>query len=322
MHDIDAVYFLAAGTGTGQSMYQVHRYCDVNVMGAAVFAELLPQFRDRIRKVVVSSTRAVYGEGAARCPEHGRVFPAARAADRLRAGAWEAQCPQCSASVEPLASAETDSWSPTSVYGLTKLTQEQLLVQACRHLGIPAVVFRYQNVYGPGQALRNPYTGILTIFSQVLARGEEVNVFEDGLPTRDFVHIADAVHYNVRALDSEGAGPLICNVGSGVRTTLVEVVQAIAGALGVTARQHLSGDFRAGDIRHACADLTHLTQTFGPRSFITFEKGVRSLVEWVCEQGRDGLAANAYQDSLEEMRRAGLLGKVVPSFSSPDVAAG
>ena len=308
MRNADAVYYFAAGTGTGQSMYQIHRYCDVNVMGAAVFAELLPQHRERIRKVVVSSSRAVYGEGAYRCAEHGRVFPKARDAAQMRVGLWEPCCPLCHGAVEPLASLESDAQLPTSIYGITKLAQEQIVLQTCRSLGIPSVGFRYQNVYGPGQALRNPYTGILSIFTQLLLKGDEVNVFEDGLPTRDFVHVSDIARCNVRALQT-GAPPLVLNVGSGTGTSLLEVVQALAAALGVEARFRVSGDFRAGDIRHACADLAVLTAQFGVQDFIPLAEGVRGLVGWVREQSGDGLAGDAYTKSLDEMRRAGLLGE-------------
>jgi len=306
--ECEAVYFFAAGTGTGQSMYQIHRYCDVNVMGAAVFAELLPQHRDRLRTVVVSSSRAVYGEGAYRCAEHGRVFPSARSAESLRAGFWEPRCPACAGPVGALDSRENDAPFSTSIYGTTKLAQEQILLQTCAGLGIPLVAFRYQNVYGPGQALRNPYTGILSIFTQLLLRGDEVNVFEDGLATRDFVHVADIVRCNVRALEWTDAPPRVLNVGSGHRTTLLAIVQALAAALGVEPRCRVSGDFRAGDIRHACADLAALTAQFGPQEFIPLTAGVRGLVDWVREQSGTGLGADAYRQSLEEMRRAGLLG--------------
>lgn len=304
----EAVYFFAAGTGTGQSMYQVRRYCDVNVMGAAVFAELLAQHRDRVRRVVFSSTRAVYGEGAYACPAHGRVFPASRGMQALRAGVWEPVCPRCGGPAGPLASGEDDPAGPVSIYGLTKYAQEQLLVQTCRSLAIPLVAFRYQNVYGPGQSLTNPYTGILGLFTQVLAAGGEVNVFEDGRATRDFVHVDDVVHFNLRALECAAEEPLVLNVGSARRVTLVQIVEALAAALGVGPRLRVSGDFRAGDIRHAAADLAQLTARLGRHEFIGFEAGVRELVAWIRGQGAGPLAAGAYENSLDEMRRAGLLG--------------
>jgi dTDP-L-rhamnose 4-epimerase len=308
MRQAEAVYFFAAGTGTGQSMYQVRRYCDVNVMGAAVLAESLPAHRDRLKRVVLSSTRAVYGEGAYRCAAHGKVTPSGRTAERMRAGDWEPSCPICGAALQTLASTETDALLPTSIYGTTKLAQEQILFQSCQGFGIPFVAYRYQNVYGPGQSLRNPYTGILSIFCQLLAKREEVNVFEDGLPTRDFVHIEDIVHYNLRALELPLSESVTLNVGSGQGVTLINVVKALAEALGVEAGYRISGEFRAGDIRHACADLGALSARFGARDFIRFEDGVRDLVEWICGQGSDGLSGLAYRKSLEEMRQTGLLG--------------
>jgi dTDP-L-rhamnose 4-epimerase len=304
----DAVYFFAAGTGTGQSMYQVRRYCDVNVMGAAVLAESLAAHRDGLKRVVLSSSRAVYGEGAYQCAAHGNVTPAGRTAERISAGNWEPSCPICKGALRPLASKETDALLPTSIYGTTKLAQEQILFQSCQGFGIPFVAYRYQNVYGPGQSLRNPYTGILSIFSQLLAKREEVNVFEDGLPTRDFVHIADIVHYNVRALELPPSESVILNVGSGRGVTLIEVVKALAAALGVDAGYRISGEFRAGDIRHACADLSALAAKFGARKFIRFEDGVRDLVDWISRQESGGLSGLAYRKSLDEMREAGLLG--------------
>ena len=308
MQSAEAVYFFAAGTGTGQSMYQARHYCDVNVMGAAVFAETLPARRKQLKKVVLSSSRAVYGEGTYHCATHGNVTPSVRTAGQMRAGNWEPLCPHCDAPLLADGSRETDALRPVSIYGTTKLAQEQILVQTCRSLGIPLVAFRYQNVYGPGQSLQNPYTGILSIFTQLLAKREEVNIFEDGLPSRDFVHIDDVVHYNVRALELPAPEPAILNVGSGVRTTLVEVVEALAKALGVDATHRISGDFRAGDIRHACADLTSLESAFGKRDFIPFGVGVESLVKWISGQCGDGLSAAAYRRSLDEMRKAGLLG--------------
>ncbi len=304
----EAVYFFAAGTGTGQSMYQIQRYCDVNVMGAAVFAELLAQHRERLRRVVFSSSRAVYGEGAYACREHGRVFPAGRTMPALRAGAWEPVCPQCGGSAEPLASMEDDPAGPVSIYGLTKYAQEQLLVQTCRSLAIPLVALRYQNVYGPGQSLANPYTGILGLFTQVLGAGGEVNVFEDGRATRDFVHVDDVVHFNLRALECAAEEPLVLNVGSARRVTLVQIVEALAAALGVELRSRVTGDFRAGDIRHAAADLTRLHATLGARDFIEFEAGARELVAWIRGQGTGPMTVGTYENSLDEMRRAGLLG--------------
>jgi dTDP-L-rhamnose 4-epimerase len=303
----EAVLYLPACTGTGQSMYQVERYSDVNVRGAAVFCEALAAVRDRIRRVVVSSTRAVYGEGAAVCPVHGRVVPRSRRAEDLTAGRFETTCPVCEGSVTAQPSVETDPVAPASIYGITKLAQEQLIANLCNALGVPCTVFRYQNVFGPGQSLNNAYTGILSIFTQLLLAGRAINLFEDGAPTRDFVFIDDVAEYNVRALESDRPGMETLNVGSGVRSTLRDLVDALAAALGLEAKSFVSGNFRLGDIRHAVADLTALHAALGGIEPVRLRDGVARFVEWVAEEGTRSDANARFDASLEEMRRAGLL---------------
>lgn len=306
LRDVDAVLYLPACTGTGQSMYQVERYSDVNARGAAVFCESLAAVRDRVRRVVVSSTRAIYGEGAAMCAEHGRVFPLSRPVSDLEAGRFECRCPLCHEPVLAEASRETDPAQPVSIYGITKLAQEQLIANICGSLAIPATIFRYQNVYGPGQSLNNAYTGILSIFTQLLLAGREINLFEDGAPTRDFVFVDDVAEYNVRALENDAPGVNVLNVGSGIRATVADLVGALARALGVDARSFVSGQFRLGDIRHALADLTRLETVLGQRDFVPLEEGVARFVEWVRAEGTSADANDRFDRSLGEMQKAGL----------------
>lgn len=307
LRDAEAVLYLPACTGTGQSMYQVERYSDVNARGAAVFCESLAAVRDRVQRVVVSSTRAIYGEGAAVCAAHGRVFPLSRPVTDLEAGSFECRCPVCGNPVTAEASHETDPAQPVSIYGITKLAQEQLIANICSSLAIPATIFRYQNVYGPGQSLNNAYTGILSIFTQLLLAGREINLFEDGAPTRDFVFVDDVAEYNVRALLGEPCGIQVLNIGSGVRSTLFELVDALAAALGVEAKFHVSGQFRLGDIRHAVADVSRLKTALGPRDFTGLREGVAHFVRWVQREGTSADANTRFDQSLAEMQKAGLL---------------
>ncbi|PTX96897.1 epimerase [Spartobacteria bacterium LR76] len=308
VRDVEAIYYFPAGTGTGQSMYQIERYTDINARGAAVFGEVLGEHKAHIRKVIVSSTRAIYGEGAAICPEHGRVYPDSRKLADLEAGIFETKCPICGAPMEPSASLESDPARPSSIYGITKLAQEQIVSNVCQSHGIPAVVFRYQNVYGPGQSLNNAYTGILSIFTQLLLAGREINLFEDSLPSRDFVFIDDLVEYNVRALSLESDGLEVFNLGSGVRSTLVDLVEALAAALGVELKYFISGQFRVGDIRHAAADLTRLTAGLGAHEFLSLCDGVKQFTDWVGRPGEQITEANRrFDHSLNEMAAAGLL---------------
>ena len=307
LKEADAVYYFPASTGTGQSMYRVGEYCDVNVHGAGIFADVLLKYRSRISRVVVSSSRAVYGEGAAKCSEHGRVFPRGRKVADLEAGQFEAMCPFCDKTVSPLPSIERDDFAPVSIYGITKLAQEMVIANTAASGGIPSVVFRYQNVYGPGQSLKNPYTGILSIFTQLLLSGEGINVFEDGLPSRDFVHVDDVVEYNYLALMAELPGSVVLNVGTGERRTIFDLIVALGKALGLAPRHHVSGDFRLGDIRHAVADTTQLFETLGRIDFTPLESGVREFTSWVAEQKLTQSTNSAFRQSLEEMRRAGML---------------
>jgi dTDP-L-rhamnose 4-epimerase len=162
-------------------------------------------------------------------------------------------------------------------------------------------------VYGPGQSLNNAYTGILSIFTQLLLAGREINLFEDGVPTRDFVFVDDVAEYNVRALENDAPGVDALNVGSGTRATVADLVGALASALGVEARSFVSGQFRLGDIRHALADLTRLREALGTREFVGLRSGVAGFVEWVRSEGTSRNANERFDRSLSEMENAGLL---------------
>jgi dTDP-L-rhamnose 4-epimerase len=303
---VDSVLYLASSTGTGQSMYDVQSYCRNNVMVGAVLAEQLLQRREQIKRLVVSSTRAVYGEGAWSCAQHGRTLAANRDVTRMQRGDFEARCPICDGPMMPAASKEEDATAPWSIYGITKLAQEQLMLNTAAAVGIPAIAFRYQNVYGPGQALRNPYTGILSIFTQLIRKDGELNIFEDGLATRDFVFIDDVAEYNVRALNSGLKGTTVINLGTGERQSILDVVRTLGQALGREPRYKVSGQFRVGDIRHAAADITRLRATLGAREFTSFAAGVQQLVDWALRTPLDGEAEQRYRHSLQHMSAAGL----------------
>ena len=304
---VDTVIYLAAGTGTGQSMYQIKHYVDVNVGGAAQLAEELVARKDQIRRVVVSSSRAVYGEGAYLCGAHNRVTPTQRDVAQMQDGRFEPQCPICRGPLKFEASLETDAVAPTSVYGISKLAQEQLILNICGSIKIPAIALRYQNVYGPGQSLKNPYTGILSIFSQLLLQDKEINIFEDGLATRDFVFIDDIVHYTCAASASVLSENRILNVGTGERQSLLDVVNLLAVALKKQPRYKISGQFRLGDIRHASADIRELKRILGSRDMTTFQRGVTQFIAWASQQNKETDANERYAKSLREMADLGLL---------------
>lgn len=300
----NSIVHLAAETGTGQSMYEITRYESVNIGGTAILLEALQAQNTPVEKIVVASSRATYGEGAYRCGDHGVVFPGARTLEDMTAGHFEPRCPECGAFVGPVATPETCPFKPSSFYGLTKQVQEQMVLMLAPSMGISATALRYQNVYGPGQSLKNPYTGILAIFSNLARKNEPINIFEDGLESRDFVHVDDVVDATCRALFDTSRQAASYNVGSGVPTTVQEVAQRIVSYFGSTSEIKTSGDFRLGDIRHNLADLTAVTADLGFTPKIGFEEGLKTFLSWASESE---VPETGFTASLEEMRSRGLL---------------
>ena len=300
---VDTVVHLAAETGTGQSMYAIQHYSDVNVGGTALLLDLIANERFPVRKLVVASSRAVYGEGKYRCAEHGLFYPGARSDADMAAGVFEHRCPFCAQPLQLLPTDESSALRPSSVYGVTKLTQEQLVLAVGRALGISAIAFRYQNVYGPGQSLSNPYTGILSIFSTRMRHGNPVNIFEDGLESRDFVYIDDAIEATLRAV--EYTEPLVdaFNVGSGVATDVLTIANTLLRYLGDESVINVSGQYRVGDIRHNMADLGKVKQVFGFSPRVSIEEGLSRFVDWVKGERTEN---DRYEESLEELRVKGL----------------
>ena len=301
---VDVVVHLAAETGTGQSMYAIQHYSDVNVGGTSVLLDVIANGNLPVRRLLVASSRAVYGEGAYRCDAHGTVYPAPRTAIAMQAGDFELYCPACGAVVMMVPTTEDAPVAPQSVYGVTKLTQEQLVLTVARALGVGAVALRYQNVYGPGQSLSNPYTGILSIFSTRIRNGNPINIFEDGLESRDFVYIDDVVEATVRALELDSSALDAYNVGSGVPTDVATIAATLQHNFGLTVPVSISGQFRVGDIRHNVADLTRVRAALGFVPTVTVEEGLRRFVAWV---QAEAVQVDIFDASLAELRSRGLL---------------
>ncbi len=302
---VEAVVHLAAETGTGQSMYEVTRYSEVNLQGTAQLMDLLVNDPDRrVRHLVVASSRAVYGEGRYRCPLDGVVFPPARSRVALALGRFEPACPVCGLPLDRLPTTEDTPPAPTSFYGLTKLVQEKMGLLFGGTLGISTHALRYQNVFGPGQSLQNPYTGILAIFSGLARSGETLRIFEDGLESRDFVHVRDVVEATWRALNTEAPEPVALNVGSGVATTVAEVAEGIVRHLGSRSRIQVTGEFRIGDIRHNTADLTRVREQLGFTPTTAFQEDLEAFLDWAAEERP---ATGGYARSLEELRSRRLM---------------
>jgi dTDP-L-rhamnose 4-epimerase len=300
---VGTVVHLAAETGTGQSMYAIRHYAQVNVGGTALLLDLIANERLPIDRLLVASSRAVYGEGKYKCAEHGVLYPNARSTEAMARGQFEHHCPVCDQTLQMLPTDEESALRPSSVYGVTKLTQEQLVLTVGQALGISALAFRFQNVYGPGQSLSNPYTGILSIFSTRLRQNKPINIFEDGLETRDFVYIDDVV----AALRSgvESARPMVnvLNVGSGVATSVLSVAHRLKDLLGGESSIAISGEYRVGDIRHNVADVRKIAGELGFAPSVSFDVGLGCFVNWV--RG-ESVGTDRYEQSLAELKAKGL----------------
>lgn len=303
LRDVNVVVHLAAETGTGQSMYEIDRYVDVNVGGTAKLLDVLANEPSTVERFVVASSRSIYGEGAYRTPDGRVVYPGHRSDQAMAAGDFEVHMPGYSR-LELLPTDESSTLHPSSVYGITKQMQESLVMTVSPTIGIEPVSLRYQNVYGPGQSLKNPYTGILSIFSTLIRQGKGINVFEDGLESRDFVYIDDVVEATYLAVTHPAAAGGTFNVGSGVATTVNEVVRTLFRAFGTEVPVKISGNYRLGDIRHNVADISRVREALGFESRVSFDEGVSRFAEWVLSEP---IGVDEYQRSLDEMSSRGLL---------------
>jgi dTDP-L-rhamnose 4-epimerase len=299
----DAVVNYAAETGTGQSMYEVSRYTDANIGGTALMFDVLGNSKHQVKKIVVASSRAVYGEGKYLCAEHGVVYPDSRRDEDMRKGDFAVKCPVCGKDAELVKTTEDSLKHPSSLYGLTKQVQEEMTLLMGKALGIEACALRYQNVYGPGQSLSNPYTGILSIFSTRLTSDKEINIFEDGKESRDFVFIDDVVDATARALESEKSSGHVYNVGTGESVDVMTVAKTLAAEYSSNSKITVSGNYRVGDIRHNAADISAIQRDLGFNPKVGFSEGIARFAAWV--KGSE-IPPDRYEESLEEMRKKGL----------------
>jgi dTDP-L-rhamnose 4-epimerase len=298
----DAVVHLAAKVGVGQSMYEIGTYSSVNEVGTATLLQAMIGLP--VRKLLVASSMSIYGEGLMSDPRGRPVETAERTADDLRRGQWD---PKDAAGrpLRPLPTPEDKRPALNSVYALGKFAQERMCLLAGRAYGVETTALRFFNVYGPRQALSNPYTGVLAIFASRLLNARPPLVFEDGRQRRDFVHVRDVARACRLALETgNGAGQAI-NVGSGRSISIAEVAQKLIAALGLwqKIRPHITGHFRAGDIRHCFADVRRARQVLGFEAKVPFDEGLRELVEWLSEEPAVDLTSVA----LNELASRGLV---------------
>lgn len=299
----EAVIHLAAETGTGQSMYEIQKYIDINIGGTALLLDLLANSVHSVKKVIVASSRAIYGEGKYFCTDHGIVYPQSREDHNMKNGDFLCKCPICNKNVELQPTSEDSKIHPTSVYGITKQNQEQMVLTVCQSLNIPAIAYRYQNVYGPGQSLSNPYTGILSIFSTRIKNNNPINIFEDGKETRDFVFIDDVVEATLLGLENENTDGKVYNVGTGIATDVLTVAEKLTEYYQSQVPINVTGNYRLGDIRHNFADISKIKQDLNFEPKWDFNKGIKEFTDWVNKQE---VPYDMYEFSIEEMKNKGL----------------
>ncbi|TPF78525.1 MULTISPECIES: NAD-dependent epimerase/dehydratase family protein [unclassified Bifidobacterium] len=302
---VEYVIHLAAETGTGQSMYEINRYNEVNIMGTSNLLQAISTKgkASTVSKIVLSSSRSVYGEGKYSCPNCGFVNPSSRTGERMLAGDFNLYCDSCGAKLTLVATTEDTPAKPRSLYAFTKLAQEQMLATMCPALGIDYTVFRFQNVYGVGQSLDNPYTGILSVFSTRMLRNQPINIFEDGLESRDFVNVKDVAAGVAASLTHPESNGETINLGSGVNTSVIDIANILKDAYASSSEINITGDFRIGDIAHNKADITKARTLLGFEPSISLHDGLNAFCKWV---GTETVGDNGYEHSLEEMEHAGM----------------
>lgn len=275
---VSAVYHFAAAVGVGQSMEAIEHYTDVNVRGTAVLLEALA--RHPVDRLIVASSMSVYGEGQCRRCDFSASSPSLRAVEQLRRCEWELLDEE-QRPLQPVETDEAKQPDPASIYALTKYDQERMCLLFGRTYGVPAVAMRFFNIYGPRQALTNPYTGVLAIFSSRYLNGEPPVIFEDGLQLRDFVSVHDVKRACRLALERADAGGGVFNVGTGQRHRILDVAQLIGRLLGSPLKPRIANEYRAGDIRHCIADITRARVVLGYEPRVRLEEGLAELVEWL-----------------------------------------
>lgn len=305
IRNAEYIVHLVAETGTGQSMYQINQYNETNIMGTSNLLQAISALgnHSKVKKIILSSSRSVYGEGKYECDECGVVYPNSRTREHLLAGDFNMYCPRCGKKVKLVKTTEDSEIKPASLYAFSKFSQELMLKTMCPAFGVDYTIFRFQNVYGVGQSLKNPYTGILSIFSSLMLENKPINVFEDGLESRDFINVVDIAKGVIASLDNEKSNGEVINLGSGVGTSVIEITEILKKGYKSQSVINITGDFRLGDIAHNVADISKAEEILGFKETINLEDGLNMFCNWVMGQEHEN---SGYEKSLSEMEKAGM----------------
>lgn len=280
LDQIDIVFHQAA---YGGYMPEITKFVHVNSLGTAQMLEVIRERNLPIEKIVVASSQAVYSEGAGDCPKHGLVFPSVRPVEQLRKGDWQVHCPVCGAITKSVPTPENAPVGGETVYGLTKVDQERLVLLWGKQLGIPTVALRYSCTYGPRQSIFNPYTGVIAIFCTRLLNNLPPVLYEDGEQTRDFSFVEDIARANLLAAETDKLDGLPVNIGSGHGTPIREIAEQLSDVLKIDLAPESNGDFRPGEMRHLTSD-TRLARSAGYKAAVDLSEGVARYIDWIRTQ--------------------------------------
>jgi dTDP-L-rhamnose 4-epimerase len=303
LRDIDVVFHQAA---YGGYMPEIAKYVRVNSFGTAQMLEIIREQNLPIKKIVVASSQAVYSEGAATCPEHGLVFPDVRPVEQLQRGDWSVHCPICQAVTISAPTPERAPVGGETVYGLTKVDQEKLVLLWGKQIGIPTVALRYSCTYGPRQSIFNPYTGVIAIFCTRLLNDLPPVLYEDGEQTRDFSFVEDIARANLLAAESDKLDGLPVNVGSGEGVSIRQVAEQISDALDIHIAPEVNNEFRPGEMRHLTSG-TERIRAAGYAPQVDLATGIRRYLDWIRQQAD---VRDYFSEAANILRSKGIVHRV------------
>jgi dTDP-L-rhamnose 4-epimerase len=301
---IDVVFHQAA---YGGYMPEITKFVHVNSLGTAQMLEVIREKALPVRKIIVASSQAVYSEGAGECPKHGLVFPAVRPVEQLRKSDWQAHCPLCGAITTSVPTPENAPVGGETVYGLTKVDQERLVLLWGKQLGIPTVALRYSCTYGPRQSIFNPYTGVIAIFCTRLLNNLPPVLYEDGEQTRDFSFVEDIARANLLAAETDKLDGLAANIGSGRGTPIREIAEQLSDVLKIDFTPEINGEFRPGEMRHLTSDTT-LARSAGYKPSVDLNEGIGRYIAWIRAQSD---IRDYFSEASEILKNKGIVHQVV-----------
>ncbi len=303
LQDIDVIFHEAA---YGGYMPEIAKYVHVNSLGTAQMLEVIREEKLAIKKIIVASSQAVYSEGAGDCAQHGLVFPNVRPVEQLRVGDWAVHCPHCDAVTTPVPTPENAPVGGETVYGLTKVDQEKLVLLWGKQSGVPTVALRYSCTYGPRQSIFNPYTGVIAIFCTRLLNDLPPVLYEDGEQTRDFSFVEDIARANLLAAETDQLDGLPVNVGSGRGVPIREVAEQISDALGIKIAPEAKGEFRPGEMRHLTSGTDRI-QAAGYKPQVDLAQGIGRYLDWIRAQTD---VKDYFSEAADILREKGIVHKI------------